>query len=117
MTDDRSQFRKVTTGNGFDRDLAATTNDRLEMTVIELQNLQKNNSQQTKQLGSLLGSLDDSIQYLQGDVKILIQTIREANVKNDKLQKWFLFFTIASTIFAISGVIQAWDIFARGMGK
>ena len=74
--DDRSQFKKVTTGNGFQNDLIATTNDRLELTVIELQNLQKNNTQQTKQLGSLLGNLEDVIMdnllLLQQDILELV---------------------------------------------
>lgn len=114
---DRAQFKKVTTGNGYDRDLAATTNDRLELTVIELQNLQKNNTEQTNKLSVLLERLDDSVAYLQADINRLISTITEANLKNDKMQKWFLFFTIAGTFFAVSGIIQAIDIFVRGIGK
>lgn len=113
----RDQFRKVTTGNGIDRDLAATTNDRLEVTVIELQNLQKNNTEQTKQLGKLLGSLDENILYLQIDIKVLIKTITEANAKNDRMQLWFLIITVVGVIFAASGVMQAWDILVRGIGK
>lgn len=114
---DRSQFRKVDTGNTYANDLTATTNDRLEMTVIELQNLQKNNTEQTDKLGKLLESLDDSIAYLQADIKRLISTIETANSKNDKLQRWFLALTVVGLIFAASGIIQAWDIFARGVGK
>ncbi|PIR80387.1 MAG: hypothetical protein COU25_00355 [Candidatus Levybacteria bacterium CG10_big_fil_rev_8_21_14_0_10_35_13] len=114
---DRTQFKKVTTGNGYDRDLAATTNDRLELTVIELQKLQINNTEQTKKLGTLLGTLDDSISYLQGDIKVLISTIKDANDKNDRLQRWFLVLSLISAIFAGSGIIQAWDILTRGIGK
>lgn len=113
----REQFRKVTTGNTYANDLSATTNDRLELTVIELQNLQQNNTEQTKKLGALLGNLDDSISYLQADIKQLIKTITEANAKNDRMQLWFLMLTIVGLIFAASGVIQAWDILTRGIGK
>lgn len=113
----RDQFKRVSTGNGFSNDLAATNIDRLELTVIELQNLQKNNSEQTQKLGKLLESLDDSILYLQGDIKVLIRTISEANAKNDKLQLLFLIFTIIGVIFAATGIIQAWDILVRGIGK
>lgn len=113
----REQFRKVTTGNGFANDLTATTNDRLELTVIELQDLQGNNTEQTKKLGKLLTSLDDSIVYLQGDIQRLIHTITVANEKNDKLQRLFLMLTVIGVIFAATGIIQAWDILARGIGK
>lgn len=113
----REQFKKIETGLDITRDLMATTNDRLELTVIELQNLQKNNTEQTKKLGALLGSLDDNIIDLQDYVKILTGTIKEANKKNDKLQKWFLVLSIISAIFATSGIIQAWEILARDIGK
>jgi hypothetical protein len=113
----REQFRKVDTGNGIDRDLAATTNDRLELTVIELQKLQKNNTQQTKRLGALLGNLDDSIVYLQGDIKLLINTIKDANIKNDKMQRWFFLIGFIGTVFTALSVIQVIDILIRGIGK
>lgn len=104
------QFRKVTTGNGFANDLTATTNNRLELTVIELQKLQKNNTEQTEKLGTLLTTLDTSIKGLTATIKI-------ANDKNDKLQKWFLILAFISVIFAAPGIIQAVDIYLRGIGK
>ena len=113
----REQFQKINTGNGIDRDLAATTNDRLELTVIELQNLQKNNTDQTGKLSELLESLDANLMFLQVDIKDLIRTITEANDKNDKLQRLFLVFTVIGVIFAASGIIQAIDILVRGIGK
>lgn len=113
----RDQFKTVTTGNGFANDLKATTSDRLELTVIELQNLQQNNTEQTKKLSKLLISLDDSIGYLQGDIQRLIRTISTANDKNDKLQNLFLSLTIIGVFFAATGIVQAWDILARGIGK
>ena len=33
------EFKEIKTGNGIDRDLAATTNNRLEKTILELRNL------------------------------------------------------------------------------
>lgn len=113
----REQFKKVTTGNGFANDLTATTNDRLELTVLELQNLQQNNTEQTEKLSSLLDGLDTTILFLKADIRELIDTISEANKKNDRQQKWFLVLTIISTIFAASGIIQAVDILVRGIGK
>lgn len=106
----QKQFRKVDTGNGFANDLAATTNDRLELTVIELQNLQNNNSDQTKKLDSRLEQLGLSI-------KSLNKTIKTANDKNDSLQRWFLALSIISVFFAAIGVIQVWDIIVRGIGN
>lgn len=115
--DQRAQFRKVITGNGFANDLSATTNDRLELTVIELQNLQSNNTQQTKKLGELLSTLDDSVAYLNSDIKRLITSIETANEKNDRQQKWFLTLSIIGTVFTVLSVIQVIDIWVRGIGK
>lgn len=113
----REQFRKVDTGNGIDRNLAATTVDRLELTVIELQNLQANNTHQTEKLEMAIGSLGTELMMLRHDVKSLNKTITEANNKNDRMQKWFLTLAIVGTFLALSGVIQAIDIFVRGIGK
>ena len=82
-----------------------------------LQNLQKNNTEQTNKLGELLDSLDGSLLFLQGDIKELIRTIKEANAKNDKLQRLFLTLTIIGVIFAATGIVQAADILVRGIGK
>lgn len=100
---DRSQFRKIDTGNGIDRNLAATTNDRLEMTVIELQNLRENNTDQTKKLEKAITQLN--------------ATITDANDKNDRLQTKLFWITIIGTIFATSGLLQVLDILIRGIGK
>jgi len=116
-SDRRKQFRKVETGNGIDRDLAATTNDRLEMTVLELQNLQENNTEQTNKLGKQLESLDDSIVYLQLDIKTLITTIQTANEKNDRMQVWVFAIGAIGTIFTVLSFIQVIDILVRGIGK
>lgn len=60
-------FQKMSTGNGVDRDLAETTNNRLE---------------------------------------ILINTIEEANQKNDSLQQKLLWLTIVGVILAAVQVIN-----------
>lgn len=103
MYEDRKQFKKVTTGNGFQNDLIATTNDRLEITVIALQNLEN--------------ALRSNLMFLQGDIQDLAETIRAANAKNDKLQKWFLGLAILGTIFTATQLIQVVDLLIRGIGK
>ncbi len=117
QTNNRDQFEKVTTGNGFANDLVATTNDRLELTVLELQNLQKNNSLQTDKLSGLLESLDDNIAYINPTLARLIYTIETANKKNDRLQRWFFILAIIGTVFTALSVIQVIDILIRGIGK
>ena len=57
----RNQFKKITTGNGFQNDLIATTNDRLEITIIELQNLQHTITSQFMFLQSDIEGLDKNI--------------------------------------------------------
>lgn len=103
MTDDRTQFKKVTTGNGFQNDLIATTNDRLEMTVIALQKVEE--------------ALRSNLMFLQGDIQDLNETIIKANAKNDRTQKWFLLLTIVGTILAATQLVQVIDILVRGVGK
>ncbi len=39
VDDEKNDFSKISTGNGIDRDLAATTNDRLEKLIVDLRNL------------------------------------------------------------------------------
>lgn len=99
----RSQFKKVTTGNGFQNDLIATTNDRLEMTIIELQNLQH--------------TITSQFMFLQSDIKDLEETIKKANKENKSLQSKFLWLTFVATVFAILQVVQVVDILFRGVGK
>lgn len=103
MDNDRSQFKKIDTGNGLSSDLAATTNDRLELTVIELQHLQKNNTDQTEKLSA-------SINKLEG-------TIRELDLKNSRQQTFNTRIGIIAIIFAVLSVIQVIDILVRGIGK
>lgn len=105
MTNDsqRSQFKKISTGNGFQNDLIATTNDRLEMTIIELQNLQH--------------AITSQFMFLQSDIEDLEKTIKKANNENMSLQNKFLWLALVATAFAILQGVQVVDILARGIGK
>lgn len=96
MADDRSQFKKITTGNGYQNDLIATMIDRLEITVITLQNLNL--------------ELRHHLMTLQMDIQELTNTIKTANDKNDRLQKWFLALAIIGTLLTATQLVQVWDI-------
>lgn len=103
MDDNNSQFKKIITGNGFQNDLIATTNDRLEMTVTSLQQVDQ--------------ALRSNLMFLQSDVQNLTDTIKKANDKNDRAQKWFLILGILGTILAATQLVQVIDILIRGIGK
>lgn len=96
MNKDKTQFKKITTGNGFQNDLIATTNDRLEMTIETLQGVER--------------TLNTNLLLLQQDIQDLNETITKANDKNDRLQKWFLFLAILAIFLTIAQII---DIFSR----
>ncbi|MFA5750115.1 MAG: hypothetical protein WC895_02750 [Candidatus Shapirobacteria bacterium] len=100
---DTEKFKKITTGNGFQNDLIATNIDRLEMTVNALNHLED-------VLSNELLLTRVAIDQLEG-------TIKKANNKNDKLQKWFLIIAIIGTFLTATQLIQVWDILARGIGK
>lgn len=111
---DRTQFEKIKTGNGFQNDLIATTNDRLELTVIELQKLQQNNTLQTSQITFWLGEVETAInskmKALQADIRKLNLTIEIANDKNDKTQRLAIALAVIGTIFTGLSLIQVIDI-------
>jgi hypothetical protein len=111
----REQFKNFTGVSSYAKNLEIV--DRLEMVVIETQKLQDNNTKQTEKIEMAIGGLSTELLLLQKDIKNLNSTISEANKKNDRMQIWFLVLTIIGVIFASSGIIQAWDIFARGIGK
>jgi hypothetical protein len=87
------------------------------MKTIETQNIEYTRIQQTEKLEMAIGGLANEMVLLHMDIKNLNRTIKEANEKNDNMQKWFLYLAIAGTCLALSGVIQAWDILARGIGQ
>lgn len=101
--DNRGQFKKVTTGNGFQNDLIATTNDRLEMTVLALQSLEKSLTSESQQTRKAVNSLE--------------ATIKTANDKNDRMQRWFLLLAAIGTLLTATQLVQVVDILARGIGK
>lgn len=53
-----TDFPEIKTGNGIDRDLAATANDRIKKAVIEINKLTKTietfNEQSSKQTGKMI---------------------------------------------------------------
>lgn len=94
---------EVKTGNGYQNDLIATTNDRLKKTVLQLRYLGDS-------ISTDLGSLEDSIDSLE-------RTIFKLDQKNEKLQRIFLWVTFIGVLISLSQIIQVVDIFKRGLGK
>lgn len=82
------QFPKITTGNGFQNDLIATTNNRIELAVVEICKLKNSISQ-------------------------LENTIVTLDNKNEKLQKRILWLTVVAALFTVVQVIQVIDIIYR----
>lgn len=103
LPNERVQFKKISTGNGYQNDLIATMIDRLELTVDSLQHLRL--------------ELQHQLVTLQLDIVDLTDTIKDANSKNDKLQKWFLTLAIVGTLLTATQLVQVWDILVRGIGK
>lgn len=97
------QFKKITTGNGFQNDLIATTNNRLEVVADTLEIVNK--------------TFNTNLFSLQGDIADLSETIKKANDKNDRLQNWFLKLTILGLLLTATQLIQIVDIIIRGIGK
>lgn len=84
MTD--QDFPEIETGNGIDRNLAATANDRIKKAVIELRNLK------------------DSIADLE-------KTIVNLDSKNEKLQKRIFWLTVVGLAFTVTQIVQVAEIF------
>lgn len=78
-------FPNIQTGNGIDRDLAATANDRIKKAVIEI------------------NSLKDAVTSLE-------KTIVNLDSKNEKLQKRIFWLTIVGVALAATQIIQVIDI-------
>ena len=76
------EFPEIKTGNGIDRDLVATTNDRLKKTVLELR------------------SLKDVIAKLE-------KTIVGLDEKNGKLQTRIFGLTIVAVVLATLQAVEA----------
>jgi hypothetical protein len=97
-----NDLEPVTTGNGFQNDLIATTGDRLKKTVVELRKLQDNLSEQ-------VSSLKQSVDGLE-------KTTRQLDEKNGILQSKFFWLTLIATIFTVAQVVQVIDIVCRWVG-
>ncbi len=78
-------FPDIKTGNGIDRDLAATANDRIKKAVIELRTLK-----------DAIASLEKTIVNLDG--------------KNEKLQKRIFWLTVVGLIFTATQIVQVLEI-------
>lgn len=97
-----NDLEPVTTGNGFQNDLIATTGDRLKKTVVELRKLQDNLSEQ-------VSSLKQSVDGLE-------KTTRQLDEKNGILQSKFFWLTLIATVFTVAQVVQVIDIVCRWVG-
>lgn len=78
---DNQDFPEIKTGNGIDRDLAATANDRIKKAVIEINSLK-----------SVVTSLE--------------KTIVNLDEKNEKLQKRIFWLTVVGVALAATQLIQ-----------
>jgi hypothetical protein len=78
-------FQEIKTGNGIDRDLAATANERIKKAVIEI------------------NALKEAISGLE-------KTIVNLDEKNEKLQKRFFWLTVVGVVLAATQVVQVIEI-------
>jgi hypothetical protein len=82
-------FPEIKTGNGVDRDLAATANDRMKKTIIELRNLG-------------------------GEIKNLKTDIKELGVSNSKDSRKVIILTAILLILTVALVIMTGILIADG---
>lgn len=82
------QFEKVSTGNGFQNDLIATANNRVELAVVEICKLKKS-------------------------ITKLEETIVSLDSKNEKLQKRIFWLTVVGVIFTATQIVQIVDIVVK----
>ena len=82
---DDKDFPNIQTGNGFDRNLVATANDRIKKAVIE-------------------------INSLKGAVASLEKTIVNLDDKNEKLQKRIFWLTVVGVALAATQIVQVLEI-------
>ncbi len=78
-------FPEIKTGNGVDRDLAATANDRIKKAVIEINSLR-----------SAVASLE--------------KTIVNLDEKNGKLQNRIFWLTVVGVALAATQIVQVVEI-------
>lgn len=86
------EFPKITTGNGNSADLAATTNNRLEIMVV-----------QTEKLTTAIGKLE--------------QTIIDLDTKNSRLQGKIFWLTIVGIVLTATQIIPAIETILKWLSK
>ena len=86
--DCKIQFQEVSTGNGFQNDLIAKANDRIELAVVEICKLKKS-------------------------ITRLEETIVSLDNKNEKLQKRIFWLTVVGLVFTAMQIIQVIDIVVK----
>lgn len=103
------EFPDVKTGNGIDRDLAATTNDRLKRTVLSLlkvnETFQKELGATTKSLDALEKTTSSEGRATRKSISELTDTIKALDTKNSKLQNALFWLTVVTVILAFVQVI------------
>ena len=82
------QFQKASTGNGFQNDLIATSNNRIELAVVEICKLKKS-------------------------ITKLEETIVSLDNKNEKLQKRIFWLTVVGLVFTATQIFQVIDIVVK----
>jgi hypothetical protein len=106
MSDPIDDMPNIETGNGIDRNLAATTNDRLKKTVWELRN-------QNALTGEMIRQQRETTvaeKSTKTSLDALTKTIKELDSKNGKLQYVIVGLTVATVILAI---VQVWVSFRQ----
>jgi hypothetical protein len=109
---------EIYTGNGKDRDLAATTNDRLKRTVLQL----KRTVEELQVLNVTIGqSYEEQLKMVEAEHKTreslhtLTTTIKSLDAKNGNLQDKLYWLTWATVVLAIVqtvfGGFQIWLYF------
>ncbi len=104
MEEPRDDMPEITTGNGIDRDLAATTNDRLKKAVWEIRILNATmGSEVVQQLRKTVASEEETKKSLDN----LTSTIKSLDEKNGRLQDKILLLTGATVFLALVQIVVA----------
>lgn len=88
--------KDAVTGNGFDRDQAATTNFLLRKNIVE-----------TRDLLEISKNLVYSQKKTKESIDSLISVVATLDLKNEKLQLRFYYLTIATGILALAQLVLA----------
>ena len=88
---DIDDMPEINTGNGYQNNLIATTNDRLKKTVVELRGLDSR--------------IRNEAARVESSIKIFQQIVKDSDDKNTKLQKTIVFLTWVMVGFGIIQII------------